>query len=131
MGKAVDWQLEITNFLKSSNVRVSIFNPRRDDWDSSWKQEASNPQFNEQVNWELDYLASADIKAFYFDPETQSPVTMLELGLMMAESPAKCVVCCPPGFWRRGNLEITCSGYGVFLLDNMEDFKKAILARLR
>ena len=131
MGTAEDWQTKVTDFLKYLNCSIQIFNPRRDAWDSSWEQVASNEKFSEQVNWELDQIERADIKAFYFDPNTKSPVTMLELGLMLSKYPDKCVVCSPPGFWRRGNLEITCTRHGVLLLSSMDEFTKMIEQKIR
>jgi hypothetical protein len=126
MGAAEDWQTHVTDFLKTLNYDIRIFNPRRDVWDSSWEQSARNEKFSEQVNWELDQIERADIKAFYFDPNTKSPVTLLELGLMLSKYPSKCIVCSPPGFWRRGNLEITCARHGVPLLSSMGEFTAMI-----
>jgi hypothetical protein len=137
MGAASDWQVEVTNALAEEEGRLItsgrelvIFNPRRDNWDSSWEQTASNPHFAEQVNWELKYLEEADVKAFYFDPNTKSPVTLLELGLCLAKYPTQTVVCCPPGYWRRGNLEITCARHKVRLLDNMFSFISMIVYKI-
>src|SRR6185436_15768358 len=79
MGKAVDWQTELSGFFEKLNWNV--FNPRRDDWDSSWKQEKTNLQFAEQVNWELNALEAATLIVMYFDPKTKSPISLLELGL--------------------------------------------------
>ena len=47
MGKAEDWQAKLEKSLK--DLEITVFNPRRDDWDSSWTQEQSNPQFNAQM----------------------------------------------------------------------------------
>lgn len=93
MGVAEDWQSKIVNTLK--NKYVTILNPRRDDWDSSWIQEQSNPQFNHQVNWELNNLDRADIIFMYFAPDTKSPISLLELGKYVSTN---MVVCCPKGF---------------------------------
>jgi hypothetical protein len=132
MGKAEDWQERVTNFLQTSldGTSIDIYNPRRDHWDASWEQVSTNPQFNEQVMWELELLEQADIKAFYFDPETKSPVTMLELGLMLAKAPQRCVVCSPYGFWRRGNLDITCQRAGVELHEDMNEFLHGIKKKI-
>lgn len=51
MGKAIDWQTKVTEALK--NHDITILNPRRDDWDSSWKPTIDDPKFREQVEWEL------------------------------------------------------------------------------
>jgi hypothetical protein len=54
----------------------------------------------------------------YFSPETKSPISLLELGLH-AES-SRMVVCCPPGFWRKGNVDIVCTRYNIPLFNDME-----------
>jgi hypothetical protein len=63
MGSAEDWQREIGSRLY---VNWNVFNPRRDDWDSTWVQEFENPQFSQQVRWELDALDKADVIVIYF-----------------------------------------------------------------
>src|SRR3990167_916161 len=117
MGVAENWQEMIDRELPRE---VIIFNPRRDDWDSSWVQSIDNPQFKEQVEWELDALDEADIIALYFDPTTKSPISLLELGLYA--NTKKIVVCCPDGFWRKGNVEIVCERYDIPLFDSKELF---------
>ena len=124
MGKAEDWQERIVREFEEKD-NVIFFNPRRDDWDSSWEQKESNPQFNEQVNWELGHLGRADIIFMYLSPETKSPISLLELGLY-AES-GKMIVCCPDEFWRKGNVDIVCSHYDIPLYETLD---KAI-GRLR
>jgi nucleoside 2-deoxyribosyltransferase len=104
MGNCEDWQSKVQELLKDEDV--IIYNPRREGWDSSWEQRASNENFAHQVNWELDRLDDADIIFMYIDPTTKSPITLLELGLF-ADSD-KVIVCCPDGFYRKGNVEIVC-----------------------
>lgn len=117
MGKATDWQTKITNSL--SDLDVIIYNPRRDDWDSSWEQKKDNPQFREQVEWELNALRSADYIVMYFDPATKSPVSMLELGLFAKTR--NLIVCCPEGFWRKGNVDIVCEQYGITQVNSLDE----------
>jgi hypothetical protein len=111
MGKAENWQERLVNALDGEEV--IIFNPRRDDWDSSWVQSIENEQFREQVEWELDHLDNCDIMVVHFTPDTMSPITLLELGLYAAVDPDKLIVFCPEGFWRKGNVDIVCKRYGV------------------
>jgi hypothetical protein len=122
MGNAEDWQSEVTNYLKvyeeSLLQELTIFNPRRIDWDSSWTQEISNPQFYQQVNWELNALEKSDIIIMYFDPNTKSPISLLELGLFAQSK--KLIVCCPKGFWRKGNVDIVCDRYNIPNYDSLE-----------
>src|SRR5688572_177940 len=98
MGLAEGWQERVESAL--ADLDVVILNPRRDDWDSSWKQSISDPQFRQQVEWELDGLERASLIAVYFVPDTKAPITLLELGLFARSG--RLVVCCPDGFWRRG-----------------------------
>ena len=123
MGAAVNWQEQVTAALDGKDL--TILNPRRDDWDSSWVQSIENLQFREQVEWELNALDRADCIIMYFDPNTKSPISLLELGLYARTS--KLIVCCPAGFWRRGNIQIVCAHYGIPFIETLED----LIAKLK
>jgi hypothetical protein len=125
-GAAEEWQaLAGAELVKQGAV---VFNPRRDNWDPSWVQSASNDQFRGQVEWELEAMELADIILMHFDPQTKSPITLLELGLY-AEN-GKLVVSCPVGFWRLGNVEIVCGRYGVPLFHSLKEALGEIGKRL-
>jgi len=119
MGMAENWQVEMTNYFNSMNVVV--FNPRRDDWNSDWTQEYTDPQFYQQVNWELSALDTADAILMYFDKDTKSAISLLELGLY-ADS-GKISVVCPDGFWKKGNVEAVCAKYNIPMYTSLESFK--------
>lgn len=132
MGKAEDWQKRVTDKIAERIPfynTVSIYNPRRDDWDSSWKQEKNNPKFYEQVCWELDHLGKSKVIAMYFATDTLSPISLLELGLYAATG--KLVVLCPPDFWRNGNVDIVCSRYGIPIFTDEDAWIVEITNRLR
>ena len=112
-----DWQSIVVDKFKGINV--TFFNPRRDEWDSSWKQEQKESNFNEQVNWEMNNLEDSDIIFMYLAPDTQAPISLLELGLNAASG--KMIVVCPDGFWRKGNVEIVCTRYNIPLFNTLED----------
>lgn len=118
MGESENWQLKVKEFFKN-NDDVVLLNPRRDNWDSSWLQEFENANFYQQVNWELNAMEKANLIIFNFVKGSKSPITLLELGLF-ADS-KKIVVCCPKGFWRKGNIDIVCDKYGIKLFENLED----------
>jgi hypothetical protein len=116
MGAAENWQSKVERLLEDADLE--IYNPRRDDWDSSWEQTATNKPFREQVEWELDALERADLVLMYFSPGTMSPISLLELGLYAKSG--KLVVCCPEGFWRKGNVDVVCQTYLVNQVDTIE-----------
>src|SRR5574343_1208875 len=116
MGSAIDWQGIIQHRL--SGFEIDIFNPRRDAWDASWEQDISNPLFVEQVEWELDQLDAADLIIIYYDPNGKAPISLMEHGLHAKSG--KCIVCCPPGYWRRGNVQIVCRRYNIPLYDALD-----------
>ncbi len=109
MGRAVDWQAEVIEAV--ADLDGVLLNPRRADWDSSWEQRYDNPQFFEQVNWELDGMNDSDLTFFYFAPGTQSPITIGEF-YQQASQHEELVVVCPQEFWRRGNIEVTARYWG-------------------
>jgi hypothetical protein len=117
MGNSEDWQTKVAKSL--SDDSYTILNPRREEWDASWEQRIENPQFYQQVNWELDALNKSDIIILYLLPDSKSPISLLELGLYA--SSGKMLVCCPEGFWRKGNVEIVCERFSIPLYENIEN----------
>lgn len=117
IGKAEDWQKKVIDAV--SDFEKVIFNPRRDNWDSSWEQSINNPKFKEQVYWELDHLKRADLVVMNLIPETMSPISLAEFGLYAASG--KLVVYCPHGFWRKGNVDVMCEFYKVPQVEKFED----------
>lgn len=126
MGKAENWQQVLESSLK--DLDVTILNPRRDDWDSSWIQSIDNPQFREQVEWELLAQEKADIIGIYLSPGTKSPITLLELGLFGRSG--KVIVCCPGGYWRKGNVDIVCQRYGIKQVGTLQELADEITKRV-
>lgn len=122
MGTAEDWQTRIAGYLADRDV--ILFNPRRTDWDSSWVQSKDNPQFREQVEWELRAMEHADKIVMYFDPATKSPISLLELGLHAHQG--KLIVCCPEGFWRKGNVDIVCEKYHIKQIKHLSEIRDLI-----
>jgi len=116
MGKAQDWQSWVGYQLLKEDVL--ILNPRRDGWDNSWEQSIDHPEFKAQVDWELKGLEEADFRLFHFEPHTQSPITLMELGLFGAKKGS--IVHCPKDFWRKGNVDIVCQRYGIPQVDSLE-----------
>lgn len=124
MGNAELWQDKVSSAL--SEYECTILNPRRDDWDSSWEQTIKNDNFREQVEWELSSLDMSDIIFFYFDPNTKSPISLMELGKYIDEG-KKLFVVCPDGFWRKGNVEIICNKYNQELYNDLDDALDAMI----
>lgn len=118
MGKAEPWNLKLSKALSEFD-NLLILDPRREDWDSSWIQEKENPQFNEQVTWELQAQEDVDFIVVYFDPKTQSPITLLEVG---AFKDKPMILLCPEGYFRKGNVDIFCERYGIQQASGWDDF---------
>jgi hypothetical protein len=126
MGRAEPWQAGVERALVDEEV--VILNPRRDRWDASWEQSLENPLFREQVEWELSGQERATVIAMFFAPDTKAPITLLELGLFARSG--KLIVCCPAGFWRRGNVEVVCVRYGIPLVDRLTTLIELVRLRL-
>jgi len=126
MGTAPNWQGELITALPESDL--TILDPRRAEWDASWRQSIDEPKFREQVEWELDGLEKADVIAMWFAPETKAPITLLELGLHARRG--NVVVGCPDGYWRKGNIEIVCARFGIPLVGDWASFVARVRERL-
>lgn len=126
-GKAEKWQDKITDIFKDVEG-ITFLNPRRPDWDPTWGED--NPKLIEQINWEQDSLLVADLVFIYFDPNTKSVVTMMELGQVLERKADRIIVICPKGFWRRSNVDVTCGRYGVDIFDSFDEGVSALAAKM-
>jgi hypothetical protein len=127
MGQAEPWQAVLEQALADEDI--VILNPRRDEWDASWEQSIHSPHFRGQVEWEPAGQELATLIAMYFAPATKAPITLLELGLFARTG--KLVVCCPAGYWRRGNVQVVCARYGVPLVESFDEMIGQVRERLR
>ena len=122
----VPWQTHLTRLL--AHLPVTIFDPRRDDWDDTWVERKSDPRFKTQTEWELEQLGRADIVAVCFLPGTDAPVTLLEFGLTVRKR--NVVVCCHEEFSGRGNVEMICARFGAPLVDTLDELVAEVTKRL-
>jgi len=113
-GAAKSWQKYVVKHLAAYDV--VLLNPRRDDWDSSWEQSIENPQFREQVTWEQAGMREADFRIFVMLNDSKAPITLMELGEHVKEPGA---VCCEPEYYRKGNVDITCSLNGMPVFESL------------
>jgi hypothetical protein len=123
-----DWRQILSAAL--STLPITIFNPFRPDW-KGWVEDLSDPNFKEQVEWELEMQDKADIIALYFHPITLAPISLLELGLCARAK--KAIVVCPggpDGYKKRGNVQAVCARYGLRLVGTTDELRDAIIERL-
>jgi hypothetical protein len=121
LGTARDWQKEFEREFE--HFPCTIYNPRRPDWDSSWKQTSTDPKFSEQVNWELDFINAATNVFMFIGAESKAPISLLEFGIIASSRPKKLTICVEEGFYRRGNIEVVCERHDITLYS---DFKQAV-----
>ncbi|KAI0894678.1 hypothetical protein F4806DRAFT_114251 [Annulohypoxylon nitens] len=122
-----DWREVLSESLL--DLPLTVINPYRPDWDSSWREDITCGPFKEQVEWELEKQDSADIIVFYFHPATEAPISLLELGLC-TRTPRKAIVVCPEGYKKRGNVQIVCQKYGLETVESLDALRPAIEKRM-
>ena len=126
MGRARDWQADAVKMMQ--HLPITIMNPRRVDFGGDWVQDMSQDKLYRQVTWELDWLAGADVIALNLEPESDAPISILELGLFAASK--KMVVRCPVGWRRRGNIQIICQRFGIPIFTEFEDMIEEVIKKL-
>ncbi|ORY16320.1 hypothetical protein BCR34DRAFT_557634 [Clohesyomyces aquaticus] len=127
MGKAINWQTHMTANLQ--HLPLTVLNPRRGRWDQNTIPLPSDQTFRTQVEWELSALEKASVICFFFDKNTKSPVTMLELGLWAHSG--KVVVCCDKGFWKAGNIWLVCEREGIPIVGSFRELVPEITKMLK
>jgi hypothetical protein len=121
-----DWRESLCESL--ADQPLTIYNPLRRDWDSTWREDISFEPYREQVEWELDMQESADAVVVYFHPATKAPISLLELGLCAGTG--KAIVVCPEGYWKRGNVQIVCKRYNIEMVEDVNGLKDTIVRKL-
>lgn len=112
MGNSENWQAALVETFSSSEGRYILYNPRRDTF-------TSTPEEMEyQVNWELDHLEKSQIIIMNILGSSNSPVTLLEMGLFMKSG--KLLVACEPDYYRHANVLLTCARYNVPLYPSLQ-----------
>ena len=128
----LDWRAFITDSL-ADIPDLTIINPYRPDWDN-WREDETFDPFVEQVNWELDMLDCADLIVVYFHPDTVASISMLEFGLNARGSskniPQQHIICCPDGYFKKGNVAIVCKRLGIELVESDDELRDAIVEKL-
>ncbi|KAI1272833.1 hypothetical protein F5Y07DRAFT_378500 [Xylaria sp. FL0933] len=122
-----DWREHLSELL--AGEPLTIYNPLRTDWDSTWREDISFAPYRDQVEWELDMQEAADILVVYFHPASKAPISLLELGL--CAKTGKAIVVCPDGYWKRGNVQIVCLRYGIEMVDDVKALKDAVMRKVR
>lgn len=116
----------IADISAAVTTPVVVFNPRRDTWVG--ESTPDNPEFVRQVHWEMDHLESADIVVMRLLAASQSPISLLELGLHATDG--KLLVFCDEGFWRKGNVDIACERLGITGVERHEDLVTELVSRI-
>lgn len=119
-GNAPDWQAEVIAAL--ADCDVTVLNPRRAVWREA---EAS---FRAQVAWELAGLERADIIVMVLTPGSLAPISLLELGLHARGG--KLILCCPDGFWRKGNVDIVAELWYIPRVADLATLVQGLRCRL-
>ncbi|KAI5460448.1 hypothetical protein BGZ63DRAFT_387257 [Mariannaea sp. PMI_226] len=121
-----DWREDVSKAL--AYQPLVIFNPKRDDWDSTWKESLSDSRWAEQIQWELDMQDQATIVAVFFDATTDAPTSLSEMGL--AARAGKLIACALDGYSKRGYVEAVCRQYKATFVTTEEDFKMAVRSKM-
>lgn len=112
MGRSEDWQAGLKEYFSYKEGRYILFNPRRATWNGG-----ADGEMEYQVRWELDHLEQADIIIMNILGTSQSPISLLEMGLHARSK--KLYVACEPDYYRYDNVRITCEFYGIPLFESL------------
>lgn len=127
LGASEDWQRSFISHIRAAtDTAVTVLNPRRDTWFGT--PTLNNPEFAKQVTWEMDALELADIIVMRILGSSESPITMLELGLHARSG--KLVVFCDETFYRFGNIAAVCDRYGIMRVPTYDALMSEVLSRV-
>src|SRR5208282_1577115 len=50
--------------------------------------------------------------------KSKAPITLMELGLHASDNT---VVCCPEGYWRKGNVDVVCRWFDILVYSTLDE----------
>ena len=123
MGNAVNWQPLMANHLR--DLPITVCDPRRpdNDWNPAMARVPDDnglTGMQAQIDWELNAQDRVTVICFFFDVDTNSPVSRLELGLFAKSN--KVVVCCDDRYHKWDNVKATCERYKIPFAKTFEEF---------
>lgn len=115
-GNSHNWQSQLITYLKEKESEIeeniAIFNPRKPIWDSQ------KDSIFDQATWELDHIPISDIYYCHLTNESDAPISLLELGLVLNNPGISYVsVYCHPEYSKIENIK------ALKLSHNIRSFK--------
>lgn len=112
---AMNWQQSVVKQFEGKDV--AIFNPRMTKWEGD---SITHARFVELVDWDWNAMDEAEHVIVCFDGDTESPVTLMELGMLARSNPSKVTVMCPQNFWRKKHVDVLCNRYDIRRFDTLD-----------
>jgi nucleoside 2-deoxyribosyltransferase len=125
-GMTEEWQDKLFRDINDTPTEAELkkdivcFNPRRKNW-----SKLEEDKLTEQIEWELNHIDVADLVVVYFADDSYSPITMLELGTLLARH-KNIVIYCSPKFYRYRNIRVTSERYGYSVCETYEEFLDSV-----
>lgn len=101
---AWNWQQYAIDRLSGLDVPLTVFNPRRENFDIS-----DQTMERQQIEWEFRHLRMADALLFWFSGETLAPITLFELGRHSIIAGRPLFIGIDPNYKRKRDVEIQMS----------------------
>ena len=77
-----DWQRDVCNYLSLYDDRLTVYNPRRQNFP------IDDPNASqEQIKWETKHLCMANMICFWFSRGSLNPIALLEYGIWALGAP--------------------------------------------
>lgn len=115
----------LDNYLIRGKTLIA-YNPRREDFDMLDKT-----MEEEQICWEYQHLAKADIISFWFTPETLCPITLYELGYALGKG-RNVVIGIDPKYKRRDDviIQANLAGYKGSFVNSLDLLAKEVVHKI-
>jgi hypothetical protein len=123
-----NWQEYLTTKLE--HLSLSIYNPRRDNFNTANKTESE-----EQIKWEYKNLRACNQVVFWFSYETLCPITLFELGgrleaqsALVRGSPYQALIIgCHYDYQRKFDVQYQAGLRGHEVLTSLDDIAEQVI----
>lgn len=123
------WREEVIDLLSEQDLDIVVLDPQVDDWDDRiGNEEADNPAFVAQTDWEHMGLIMADVEVFFFDEKSVSPITLVEFGLYKTK---ESIIHLTEGYEKAGYLRYVSRRFGLPVVSSVKELAQLIMIRYK
>jgi hypothetical protein len=128
-GTMSPWREEVIELLSAQGMDIIILDPTVKDWEERiGDEDADNPAFTKQTDWEHLGIIMADIEVFFYDDTSVAPITLFEMGMYKTK---ESIIHLSDGYEKAGYIKYVSRRFGLPVVKSVKELAQLIMIRCK